>query len=96
MEELRTLMNYTAAKLPEYPVVMGMKEVGLSLGPSEIGGVTRFNHKGAITAFADVDPGVNESVLLKQNRRMILYMRLLIRGVLRESLAQINVGRNIR
>ncbi|MBT9800657.1 IS110 family transposase, partial [Hungatella hathewayi] len=33
VEELRTLMNETAAKLPEYPVVMGMKGVGPSLGP---------------------------------------------------------------
>ena len=28
VEELRTLMNETASKLPEYPVVMGMKGVG--------------------------------------------------------------------
>ncbi|MCC8027926.1 MAG: IS110 family transposase [Clostridium sp.] len=64
VEELRTLMNETAAKLPEYPVVMAMKGVGTSLGPqlmAEIGDVTRFTHKGAITAFAGVDPGVNES-----------------------------------
>jgi hypothetical protein len=64
VEELRTLMNETAAKLPEYPVVMEMKGVGPSLGPqlmAEIGDVTRYTHKGAITAFADVDPGVNES-----------------------------------
>jgi transposase len=64
VEELRTLMNETAAKLPEYPVVMEMKGVGPSLGPqlmAEIGDVTRFTHKGAITAFAGVDPGVNES-----------------------------------
>ena len=64
VEELRALMNETAAKLPEYPVVMGMKGVGPSLGPqliAEIGDVTRFTHKGAITAFAGVDPGVKES-----------------------------------
>jgi transposase len=64
IEELRTLMNETASKLPEYPVVMQMKGVGPSLGPqlmAEIGDVTRFTHKGAITAFAGVDPGVNES-----------------------------------
>ena len=64
VEELRTLMNDTAAKLPEYPVVMNMKGVGPSLGPqlmAEIGDVTRFTHRGAITAFAGVDPGVNES-----------------------------------
>lgn len=27
---------------------------------AEIGDVSRFTHKGAITAFAGVDPGVNE------------------------------------
>ena len=53
-------MNETASQLPEYPVVMAMKGVGSSLGPqlmAEIGDVSRFTHKGAITAFA----GVNES-----------------------------------
>lgn len=64
VEELRTLMNENASKLPEYPIVMAMCGVGPSLGPqlmAEIGDVTRFTHKGAITAFAGVDPGVNES-----------------------------------
>ena len=47
VEQLRTMMNEAASKLPEYPVVMAMKGVGKSLGPqlmAEIG-----------------DPGVNES-----------------------------------
>lgn len=64
VESLRLLMNETASKLPEYPIVMEMKGVGSSLGPqliSEIGDVTRFHSKGALTAFAGVDPGVNES-----------------------------------
>ena len=64
IEALRILMNETASKLPEYPVVMAMKGVGTSLGPqlmAEIGDVTRFTHRGAITAFAGLDPGVNES-----------------------------------
>ena len=64
VEEIRSLMNETASKLPEYPIVMAMKGVGPSLGPqliAEIGDVTRFTHKGAITAFAGVDPGVNQS-----------------------------------
>ena len=64
VEELRTLMNETASKLPEYSIVMNMKGVGPSLGPqlmAEIGDVSRFTHKGAITAFAGVDPGVHES-----------------------------------
>lgn len=69
VEELRALMNETASKLPEYPIVMAMCGVGLSLGPqlmAEIGDVTRFTHKGAITAFAGVDPGVNESGTYEQ------------------------------
>lgn len=64
VESLRLLMNETASKLPEYPIVMEMNGVGPSLGPqliSEIGDVTRFHSKGALTAFAGVDPGVNES-----------------------------------
>ena len=69
VEELRTLMNDTASKLPEYPIVMAMNGVGPSLGPqliAEIGDITRFTHKGAITAFAGVDPGVNESGTFSQ------------------------------
>lgn len=57
-------MNETASKLPEYPTVMAMQGVGPSLGPqlmAEIGDVSPFTRKGAITAFADVDPSVNES-----------------------------------
>lgn len=64
IEKLRILMNETASKLPEYQVVMQMKGVGTTLGPqlmAEIGDVTRFSHKGALTAFAGVDPGVNKS-----------------------------------
>ena len=69
VEELRILMNDTASKLPEYPIVMAMNGVGPSLGPqliAEIGDVTRFTHKGALTAFAGVDPGVNESGTFSQ------------------------------
>ena len=57
-------MNKTASQLPEYHIVMEMKRVGTSLGPqitAEVGDVTRFTHRGAITAFAGVDPDVNES-----------------------------------
>lgn len=64
VEALRSLMNVTASKLPEYPVVLSMKGVGPSLGPqliAEIGDVRRFTHRGAITAFAGVDPGVDSS-----------------------------------
>ena len=69
VESLRTLMNEIASKLPEYPVVMAMKGVGTSLGPqlmAEIGDVSRFTHKSAITAFAGVDPGINESGTYEQ------------------------------
>ena len=69
VEELRALMNETASKLPEYLIVMNMKGVGPSLGPqlmAEIGDVSRFTHKGAITAFAGVDPGVHESGTYEQ------------------------------
>jgi transposase len=69
VEELRAIMNETASQLPEYPVVMEMKGVGKSLGPqlmAEIGDVVRFTHRGAITAFAGVDPGVNKSGTYEQ------------------------------
>lgn len=63
-EVYKSQMNEIASQLPEYPVVMEMKGVGPCLGPqlmAEIGDVTRFNHKGALSAFAGVDPGVNQS-----------------------------------
>ena len=61
---LRIKMNETAATLPEYPVVMGMRGVGSSLGPqliAEIGDVTRFEKRGSLIAYAGVDPGKNDS-----------------------------------
>ena len=64
VESLRAKMNETAAQLPEYPVVMEMDGVGSTLGPqliAEIGDVTRFKHRGALTAFAGVDPRPDES-----------------------------------
>ncbi len=64
VETLRIKMDQTAAQLPEYPVVMEMDGVGPTLGPqliAEIGDVTRFKHRGALTAFAGVDPRPNES-----------------------------------
>ena len=64
VETLRTKMNETAATLPEYPVVMGMRGVGPSLGPqliAEIGDVTRFEKRGSLIAFAGVDPGKDDS-----------------------------------
>lgn len=64
VESLRVNMDETASTLPEYPVVMAMNGVGSTLGPqlmAEIGDVTRFTHRGALTAFAGVDPGKDES-----------------------------------
>lgn len=63
-EQLKAEMRTLAAQLPEYPIVMAMHGVGDSLGPqlmAEIGDVTRFAHRGAITAFAGVDPGAHQS-----------------------------------
>ena len=57
-------MNSLAATLPEYSTVMAMCGVGKTLGPqliAELGDISRFTHREAITAFAGVDPGVDES-----------------------------------
>ncbi len=64
LERLKAEMRALASQLPEYPVVMAMHGVGDSLGPqlmAEIGDVTRFAHRSAITSFAGVDPGANQS-----------------------------------
>ena len=64
VETLRTRMYQAAAQLPEYDVVMSMDGVGPTLGPqliAEIGDVTRFEHRGALTAYAGVDPRAKES-----------------------------------
>ena len=64
LEQLKAEMRTLAAQLPEYPVVMAMRGVGDSLGPqimAELGDVTRFTHRNAITAFAGVDPGADQS-----------------------------------
>lgn len=64
IERLRREMNELASTLPEYEVVMGMYGVGKTYGPqliAEIGDVSRFTHREALTAFAGVDPGVDQS-----------------------------------
>ena len=61
VEQLKTEMLKLSAQLPEYPVVMEMRD---SLGPqlmAEIGDVTRFVRRSSITSFAGVDPGANQS-----------------------------------
>lgn len=64
VEQIRDKMNDIASKLPEYSTVMDMCGVGPSLGPqlmAEIGDISRFHSRNAITAFAGVDPGKNDS-----------------------------------
>ena len=64
LERLKAEMRTLAAQLPKYPVVMAMHGVGDSLGPqlmAELGDVTRFTHRNAITAYAGVDPGADQS-----------------------------------
>lgn len=64
VETLRLKMDQTAATLPEYPIVIAMNGVGPTLGPqlmAEIGDVTRFTKRSAITAFAGVDPLKDDS-----------------------------------
>ena len=64
VEQIRTQMNELAKSLPEYDTVLAMRGVGPTLGPqlmAEIGDVSRFSHREALTAFAGVDPGVNQS-----------------------------------
>lgn len=64
VEALRAKMDQVASALPEYPAVMAMNGVGPTLGPqlmAEIGDPTRFSHRGALTAFAGVDPGADQS-----------------------------------
>ena len=64
VEHIRQEMDKLASTLPEYDTVMAMRGVGKTLGPqliAEIGDITRFNHREALTAYAGVDPGVNES-----------------------------------
>ena len=64
VELFRSEMNKIASVLPEYPVVMSIYGVGFTLGSqliAEIGDVTRFERRSSLTAFAGVDPKINES-----------------------------------
>ena len=64
VESLRAQMDQIASTLPEYSAVMAMNGVGPTLGPqlmAEIGDPTRFTHREALTAFAGVDPGADQS-----------------------------------
>lgn len=64
VEVFRSEIRRLAEQLPEYSVVMKMYGVGDSIGPqlmAKIGDVHRFSHKGSLTAFAGVDPMLNQS-----------------------------------
>ena len=64
VEDLRQQIDKLAQTLPEYEVVLSMTGVGKSLGPqliAEIGDLTCFSHRGALTAFAGVDPSCSQS-----------------------------------
>lgn len=77
VETLRLKMDEAASTLPEYPVVMAMNGVGPTLGPqlmAEIGDVTRFTHRGALTVLSSIRP------------LMTLFMPLWIRNGHRASL----------
>ena len=61
---LRAEMTRLAMQLPEYNTVRAMYGVGETTAAqlmAEIGDVTRFTHREALTAFAGVDPGKNDS-----------------------------------
>ena len=64
VEHIRKTMNELASTLPEYNTVMNMYGVGSTFGPqliAEIGDISKFQHREALTAYAGVDPGKNDS-----------------------------------
>lgn len=60
VEKLRQDMSRFTALLPEYPVVIAMRSVGVSLDP-KLMAETRFAHRGFLVAFAGIRPGANQS-----------------------------------
>ena len=59
VESLRQKMDETATTRPEYLIVKAMNGVGPTLGPqlmAEIGDVTRFTHRGALTTLRGLTP----------------------------------------
>ena len=74
MEWLHREMNELASTLSEYSTVMGIYGVGKTYEPqliTEIGDVYRFTHREALTAFAGVDSGVDESGQHKSNSNKV-------------------------
>lgn len=64
VEDLRRQMDQLASTLPEYETVLSMRGVGKTLGPqliAEIGDIQNYAKREALTAFAGVDPGVDQS-----------------------------------
>jgi transposase len=68
-ETFRAEMQRLSELLPEYQIVMDMYGIGPATGPqlmAEIGDLRRFSHRGALIAYAGVDPQPAQSG--KQNR----------------------------
>lgn len=64
VEKLRSEMIKLAMQLPEFETVLSLYGVGETLAAKligEIGDVRRFESKGALAAYAGVDPGKDES-----------------------------------
>ena len=64
IEKIRQAMDNLASKMPEYETVLSMYGIGHTYGPqliAEIGDISRFSHREALTAFAGVDPGESQS-----------------------------------
>ena len=71
---IQTEMNRLAELLPEYETVLAMAGVGKILGPqimAEIGDVTRFHSKRALTAFAGLDSPPYQSGRFESRERKI-------------------------
>jgi len=71
---IQTEMNRLASLLPEYETVMSMPGMGKVLGPqiiAEIGDVTRFHGKRALTAFAGLDAPPYQSGQFELRERRI-------------------------
>jgi len=69
-ETFHSEMLRLAKELPEYEVVMAMYGVGKATGPqliAEIGDVRRFPHRGALIAYAGVDPQPSQSGSYSRN-----------------------------
>jgi transposase len=74
VNSIQTEMDKLSAQLPEYATVMAMTGTGKVLGPqlmAEIGDVTRFHGKHALTAFAGLDSPPFQSGTFESKERKI-------------------------